>query len=529
MTTIPEAGSTPAVVRRCFPLLVALLLAIGVLVRGLPQFMGPDRYLQHYATEDGYLMLTIARNIAIGLGMSTAEGTMPTNGTQPATTFVWALGFLATGGDKTAGVWVALMLQWLAAMVSTWLLFRVAAIVLAGWRHGRAAAWLAAAAWTSSQRTCAHVMNCLETGFYALALLGFARAFFAGGDPLRAWTTRRSLGLGLILGLVFWVRIDAVFLIAVVCVVRCLFAAGFRFAPSASQLRSAIVTGATAVVVASPWLIYNKIRFGHFTPVSGISQSTGATFGANLQHTFRALTEYALMVVPFPQSVIGATWLVVSSVLVTLAVVAMAVLAYRRGNHVVRTALVVFGGFVALLFCYYGLMFGAAHFVTRYMFPASMVLAVLTSGTLVALWAGMSSRGQVVAFAAGGLGLFAIVGATELRTFQKSARHLHWQVVDFVRTLPATTWVAAVQSGTLGYFHDRTINLDGKVNPEALAALLQGDDVWHQYIVGSKAEFIIDWVGFARFPADHPQQYAGKMEVMVEDPENNLAVLRRVH
>ncbi len=55
-------------------------------------------------TEDGYLMLTIARNMAIGLGMSVSEGTIHSNGVQPLATFLFTLPYLLTGGDKVAGL-----------------------------------------------------------------------------------------------------------------------------------------------------------------------------------------------------------------------------------------------------------------------------------------------------------------------------------------------------------------------------------------------------------------------------------------
>ncbi len=530
MTAIPADDRPVAAVRRAFVLLVAALLATAIVVRGLPQLLGPERYLQHFASEDGYLMLTIARNLAAGLGMSTAAGTMPTNGTQPATTFVWAAGFVATGGDRAAGVWIALMLQFAAAIASTWLLYTLVRRLLGGAAHGNAVAWLAAAAWGASQRTCQHVMNCLETGFYTLALLLFARAFFAGGDPLRPWPARRAVGLGLLLGLVFWVRIDAVFLIGAVCLVRWLFVAELRFAPNAAGLRAALLTGGCAVAVASPWLIHNKVVFGRFTPVSGISQSHHAALGSNLDHVARVLTEYALVVVPFPQSVLERGWFVAATAVVAALAVLACVVVFRRGSAAVRTALLVFGGFGACLAGYYGLFFGAGHFVSRYLFPTSLVLAPVTVGVLVALWTRLPARTRVPAFAAFALGLLALVGATQWRAFQQMARHQHWQVVEFVRDhpVPETTWVMAVQTGTLGFFHDRTINLDGKVNPAALRALLQSDEAFHEYIAGNEAEYLIDWYGMADFVRDHPQQYAGRMEVLVRDPERNLGVLRRV-
>ena len=54
--------------------------------------------------------------------------------------------------------------------------------------------------------------------------------------------------------------------------------------------------------------------------------------------------------------------------------------------------------------------------------------------------------------------------ALDTRLYLRGTSHEHFQVIDWVeQNVPDDTWVAAVQSGTLGYYHDRTINLDGKV------------------------------------------------------------------
>jgi hypothetical protein len=68
---------------RSFAVLIILLIFIGVVTR-LEPLQDEQRMLKSIS-EDGYLMMTIARNMAIGEGMSTADGTIPTNGTQPLT------------------------------------------------------------------------------------------------------------------------------------------------------------------------------------------------------------------------------------------------------------------------------------------------------------------------------------------------------------------------------------------------------------------------------------------------------------
>ena len=63
-------------------------------------------------SEDGYLMQTVARNMAIGLGMSTAEGTIPTNGVQPLATFAYAGLHALAGGSNNSASPMSLCFLW---------------------------------------------------------------------------------------------------------------------------------------------------------------------------------------------------------------------------------------------------------------------------------------------------------------------------------------------------------------------------------------------------------------------------------
>ena len=81
---------------------------------------------------------------------------------------------------------------------------------------------------------------------------------------------------------------------------------------------------------------------------------------------------------------------------------------------------------------------------------------------------------------------------------------------------------------TLGFFHDRTLNLDGKVNPQALSILMRQGSI-QDYVVDSKVQYIVDWVGMAGWDDDRSQsRFSKALEVIVRDVPGNLAVLRRV-
>jgi hypothetical protein len=87
------------------------------------------------------------------------------------------------------------------------------------------------------------------------------------------------------------------------------------------------------------------------------------------------------------------------------------------------------------------------------------------------------------------------------------------------------TWVAAVQTGTLGYWHDRTINLDGKVNLEALAARQEFGHVL-DYASASQIDYIVDWAGVGNW-IKRPGPFSESFELVVQDADANLSVMRR--
>ena len=75
-TLDPVTGTTPAeggpsLAARALGLCILVLLVTGVAARLSPLMDVPGRLFWQFVSEDGYLMQTIARNMALGLGMST--------------------------------------------------------------------------------------------------------------------------------------------------------------------------------------------------------------------------------------------------------------------------------------------------------------------------------------------------------------------------------------------------------------------------------------------------------------------------
>jgi hypothetical protein len=509
----PDEGPLPRPLARAT---VATLIGVGLLVRILPLVQGSHRLLRQ-PSEDGYLMLTVARNIAVGLGMSTAGGTIPTNGVQPLATGLYALGFFAAGGDKTKGVAFVMAFSVIIAVLGGLAVYRLGRTLLATVEGGAQVAALAAAAWFASPIVIELSMNALESGTSLLVLAVASRFYLThAADADRDLSFGQAAALGLLLGIAFWARNDAVFFAGAVAIARVAPALARSAAVFARRCLELAISAAVMAIVAAPWMISNLHRFGSIVPISGKAESAERV-GANLDILPAKLAEFVTVVGAIPNPLEPRRPVQIACTLLVLAALVAAVAAARRGPRIVRAAVILGLAHAGLLAAYYGAFFGAGHFLSRYTSPVSIWAAFLSVavGLKAVPW-----RGLRLAFPVA-LVLLAVV--LDGRLYSKSDEHMHMQVVDWVDAhVPADAWVGAVQSGTLGFFHDRTINLDGKTNPDALRARFANR--MREYIMGSKIAYIADWEGMASWISWLRPNFV----LVVDDPKTNLAVLERV-
>lgn len=510
------------------PPLVLFLLAVGVAARAAPLFDQGGRLLRQFPTEDGYLMLTIARNLALGMGMSTAEGTLPTNGTQPLATFLWSLCFVLVDGDKVRGVQAILLLQLVIAAATSYLIYRLGRRILKARPDAHEKSALGAAAWFASPVVVPHSMNCLETGLYGLVLTA-CFLLLLGGERTQPVNYRRWALLGSALGLAFWARNDAILPCAAVAFVHLVWGIPGEGTWSSARGRwrarlfELCTAGSVVVLLASPWLIFNYVRFGHVMPISGQAEGLEARFAENLLLIAPNLLEYLLLVTPIPSHLQGHWSVTLSSALV--AALALSTLAlYARRWHAVERDAFRLGLTLTLAFtAFYGLFFGAGYFVHRYLFALSPLCAVLWGSGVHHLYHTLRARRPQLVRASAAAALVVAL-AVHGRAYARGDQHGHFQVVAWVAAHVAEeAWVGAIQTGTLGFFHDRTINLDGKVNPEALQA--RRTHSIPRYIVTTEIEYLADWTGILEW-----RKYdaiSTNFDVVAEQHDVNLAVLSR--
>lgn len=475
-------------------------------------------------TEDGYYSLTVARNLAAGRGL-TIDGETLTNGFQPLFTMVEAAAFALSAGDDVLAMRLVMAFAWLAHVLGALVIARVArdawptlgASARAVRREQDLRAALAAFLYLAAPLMFNHAYNGLETAcvtfFYAAAW----RWVQIGGDRSRLGLA----ALGALIGLMVLARIDAAFLALVLGVNELRRSARRGFA---TMLARGAIMGGVAFFVSSAWWIYNLAHFGSPMPTSGTAQQNWALEWLRLEHA-----EWALRVVLFPWLFAGAyegwasfdvPWplspagyiTVTANGLVRTACLAITLAALIRfGRRAAPTEfaaappaaaeriersrefaicfVVAFAG----LALYYVLSFVAYWFYYRYFFPLTLI-AVLTASIAGARFVlrtqGLGARGAQY----GGLAVLALqLGA--LAFLAQSGRGIggntvyHDQIALVRQYVPSGDAVAAGQSGTLGFFRDRVINTDGKVNLPALA----WQDRMGEYLRRRDVKWFVDW------------------------------------
>ena len=215
-----------------------------------------------------------------------------------------------------------------------------------------------------------------------------------------------------------------------------------------------------------PWWLYSLIGFGSLMPSSGAAQ-----VGPFALWRVAALGQALLQVaVPFIQI----RW--IQGPLQTLAQAAVAavvgwlfvarVLPRAKGTDTVHA-----GGVLALSTLLLGLYYvgftAAAHFYGRYLAPLMLVSIPMTALALVEVRRCRAVLQEAAAIALVSMAAVSAI-AWDIQASVLPSGYYHEQLRLIEDHVPPTDAVSAFQSGTIGYFRDRVVNLDGKVNGETL-------------------------------------------------------------
>lgn len=424
--------------------------------------------------DDAYYFFTVARNIAQGHGI-TIDGTHWTTGFQPLWGLICAVPFLAPSDRAAlAIVYVISLALWLAGAALFVRLVRSASTT----PLQPLATVLIVVLFLGEGQLLRGYFNGMETGLYLTLTLGLLAAFQAYlGLPPERVSLRRIAGLGVLAGLTMLARNDAFLLCGALLGVTLL--AGRRRHPG----RDVTIVVAIASAMVLPWLIYCQWASGHPMPQSGIATSVAVRGYVPLESLAQKVLASVAPLGFFKVRSVIDEHLALAGVVILAALVAWVAYWRRSGTAfttpVSHRVLLAFAAANAALLLYYPLASSAGQFFERYFSPLKLLVLMLLA-LLIARLVAAAGRSLVAA---------ALVSAVALATV---ASNLFWIVRDYAlpwrsyigleayeivrsRFAAGTSRIGMFESGRLGFLYPtRVVNLDGKMNVDALRAVLSG-------------------------------------------------------
>ena len=456
------------------PGVAAVLVSALLTLPLLPAPFSPD-WLRRPLADDAYYYLVIARDLPVG---SHAGGAAPpTSGFQPLyLPICLALGSLA-GWDTVAVPMAITVFNWLLYSVAgAWLVQRLW-LLLHPEHRGSPMGSLAALLWIlapSGQSIC---LNGMETTMALLGWVAVALVVARGGPAPR--DRRHAVHLGLALGIAFLARNDAVIL-SLACAALVALQARDPSRPGAawggSAGREVAIAMGTAFACALPWLTYVASASGSLIPQGARAEGIGGLYDQGRFYQVRSILEAIVRdvsPVPLPLGSIPSGPRLALCLAALGGLIALAIRLHRGATRPVREVGALLAAGLAGLVLVYATFFGAGHMAARWLSPSFLFgVLVVAEGTdrLRRRFAPMAR------FALPALLAIIVVGraAWTIREHGRPSPTNTWELLRYVRTHETRRPIGSFQSGLLAWVLPDIVNLDGKTNPKALEAHLQG-------------------------------------------------------
>lgn len=500
-------------------LTVLLLCVLAMVARWQIVTLDFNSLLTSYLADDAFYYYKIAANIFLQHRIS-YDGEGLANGFHP----LWMtliVPFYTPGHDGADFVarvqWLMLALHLLAIVVLYLTVLRL--------RGGWLVAMLASAILCLHSTFVDMQMNGLETSLNMLVLLLLLNAFLTVWlQPLGA--LRRYVFFGFIAAAAFLTRTDNAITLVLL------------FAALAWQARGALVqvwprlflAGLVALLLVSPWLLWNQLQFGSMVQSSGKVESIH--WGE--PHFSLGATVYRLLLTPmavyshlqdtarlFIAAVPSALALQSALLLAAGALLCWQLLSARNPFPVLR-ALAVFCLAVFAVFCYNA---GMRSFVRIwYHMPVGLVLVLLLAAVAI--------RWRDQRWPLAGL-LLSVVAVLSLHSPAKlpgvaAERSPHFVVADWLNTnTPADAVIGSMNSGILSYLVQRkVVNLDGVVDHRSLRAHWQKRQP--EYLRERGIGYLVDNAGALAIFCRDNTLYRCEQVFAFGDPRNPSRVMQVV-
>lgn len=484
-----------------------IICLCGLLVSRLVViWLSPITLLDKLIPDDSWMYLSLAESVSSGIGTQ-YQGVL-TNGFQPLFLFFLSLIFSFLPYDYFSGIQLSLTLGAIFELISV-----VAFLYLLDISRfkisNKVKLWIILS-WTLNPYAFLCAVNGLETSL-ACATALLALYYFIKSDMLsdhcKVLTCFFS---GTFFGLSCLARIDALLLIAIVSIYF-LFIQIYNRTRFKEIFFKMLSFGFGVSIFFLPWLIWSRVIFGNWLPSSGTATRFQSLF--LVAHDPTMTNWYIPM--------IGTTCAIL--VLSNLNLMIAGYVGYRNNNRQLclgvdlegssyRQILIILSLWcLSLYFAYTFYIFGPWYF-ERYYFSTLPLLLLIVIPTLNKLSLKMSSFRWYI-FSTISYAIIIVVGVVqfqlpallgnELPSVRKYVSAAKW--ID--STIPQGAVIGAVQSGAIGYFvQDRkVINLDGKLDPKVLDALIQNRAM--EYIYSAGVTHIVGWPSNIEYILYHSQPY----------------------
>ncbi len=508
--------------KRPNPGLLVVLAAAAAVHLAVAVLDFPTLARNGFLYDDSFYDFQIARHIAHGDGPS-FDGTHLTNGFQPLYVAFLVPMYWVAGSNDTLPIHAALVLSALCTVASAYLLYRILAR-----RAGEMAAILSAGAWAFSPIVVRQAANGLETSFAMLMLAATVLFYLDKIRPAERVERRRLVLMGLLAGGCVLARADLSFLVLALCLDFLLVRRSLR--AGRSWRREIATAGATCLVVCIPWMIYGVFAVGSPFPESGratrflaiayapffklgphsmMSDGPSTTFVA--EHFERSIETLKVIPALHPffrgSTKLGerlhaprATEYLADAVGIAL-LAAFAVWWWKRrksarGRECREFEFLI--GFAAMMVAAYSTFVFGVFFFLRYYYPVyfiGMIFAGLALDDAIAYFQSRSIRVRGLALAGSGVYAVSLLFMGYTSAFRSTPVYRFYDAARWIKThTESSDTIGVFQSGAIGYLSGRrVINLDGKVNHEAFAALRAGK--LSSYVQSAGIDLVMDNAG----------------------------------
>ncbi len=453
------------------------LLILFTIVTRLALAFRPDAQIAvRPYQEDAFYAFDCAKHLALDQGF-TVDGVHPTNGVQPLIVILYSICFYSAGSDKWLGVRFTFILLAIIESLCVFLVYQIInKLKKKDVKYAIDPALTGAVVWAMVLSNLIFNGVGLETGLYAMMIL---LSIYKSSGILSLEKESKKVHprhwylLGAILGMTVLARIDGIFLVAGVVGVDFLLRKEHSFI---NRITPALIVGSVAILISSPWWIYNYRVFGSLMPISGQSESIGNFIPMNIEYSITQLANIFPVLFYFPIHYPASGWVIGLSIFVLLTIMFVGIYC-RIGDHLKKNyeikslyALVVASIFLIM---YYTFFFAAPHFIGRYFHPiriSAMLFGVLLLPSIYKYWKSINWKSPLKFFITTYLAVaivFNIAHYIYNFTFPETS-YLFWTGM-WAQQHPEYT-IGMTSSGTAGFMSENVVNLDGKVNVEALRA-----------------------------------------------------------